>query len=31
VRAIFEARFPGRVVTGNEFTSVAQGLALAAN
>jgi hypothetical chaperone protein len=29
VRAIFEARFPGRVVTGNEFTSVAQGLALA--
>jgi hypothetical chaperone protein len=29
VRSIFEARFPGRVVTGNEFTSVAQGLALA--
>jgi hypothetical chaperone protein len=29
VRAIFEARFPGRIVTGNEFTSVAQGLALA--
>ena len=29
VRAIFERRFPGRVVTGNEFTSVAQGLALA--
>jgi len=29
VRAIFESRFPGRVVTGNEFTSVAQGLALA--
>jgi hypothetical chaperone protein len=28
VRAIFETRFPGRVVTGNEFTSVAQGLAL---
>lgn len=28
VRAIFEARFPGRVVTGDEFTSVAQGLAL---
>jgi hypothetical chaperone protein len=31
VRAIFEARFPNRVVTGNEFTSVAQGLALARN
>ena len=31
VRAIFEQRFPGRVVTGNEFTSVAQGLALAAH
>ena len=30
VRAIFEARFPGRIVTGNEFTSVAQGLALRA-
>jgi hypothetical chaperone protein len=29
VRAIFEARFPNRVVTGDEFTSVAQGLALA--
>jgi hypothetical chaperone protein len=29
VRAIFESRFPNRVVTGNEFTSVAQGLALA--
>jgi hypothetical chaperone protein len=29
VRLIFERRFPGRVVTGNEFTSVAQGLALA--
>lgn len=29
VRAIFEKRFPGRVVTGDEFTSVAQGLALA--
>ena len=29
VRAIFEARFAGRVVTGGEFTSVAQGLALA--
>ena len=28
VRAIFESRFPGRVVTGDEFTSVAQGLAL---
>ena len=28
VRAIFECRFPGRVVTGDEFTSVAQGLAL---
>jgi hypothetical chaperone protein len=28
VRAIFEARFPGRILTGNEFTSVAQGLAL---
>jgi hypothetical chaperone protein len=30
VRRIFESRFPNRVVTGNEFTSVAQGLALAA-
>ena len=30
VRALFEARFPGRVVAGSEFTSVAQGLALAA-
>jgi hypothetical chaperone protein len=29
VRAIFESRFPDRVVTGDEFTSVAQGLALA--
>ena len=29
VRALFESRFPGRVVTGNEFTSVSQGLALA--
>jgi hypothetical chaperone protein len=29
VRDLFESRFPGRVVTGNEFTSVAQGLALA--
>ena len=29
VRRIFESRFAGRVVTGNEFTSVAQGLALA--
>jgi len=28
VRAIFESRFPSRVVTGDEFTSVAQGLAL---
>ncbi len=28
VRAIFEQRFAGRVVTGDEFTSVAQGLAL---
>ena len=28
VRAIFEARFPVRVVTGDEFTSVARGLAL---
>jgi hypothetical chaperone protein len=28
VRALFEARFLGRVVTGDEFTSVAQGLAL---
>ena len=28
VRRIFEWRFPNRVVTGNEFTSVAQGLAL---
>ena len=30
VRRIFESRFPSRVVAGNEFTSVAQGLALAA-
>ena len=29
VRALFEQRFPGRITTGNEFTSVAQGLALA--
>ena len=29
VRAIFEQRFPNRITTGNEFTSVAQGLALA--
>lgn len=29
VRSIFESRFAGRVVTGDEFTSVAQGLALA--
>jgi hypothetical chaperone protein len=28
VRAIFESRFPDRVITGDEFTSVAQGLAL---
>jgi hypothetical chaperone protein len=28
VRAIFEARFPGRILSGDEFTSVAQGLAL---
>ncbi len=27
VRRIFESRFPGRVVAGNEFTSVAEGLA----
>jgi hypothetical chaperone protein len=27
VRAIFEARFSGRIVAGDEFTSVAQGLA----
>jgi hypothetical chaperone protein len=31
VRRIFESRFPGRVVAGDEFTSVAQGLALAAS
>lgn len=31
VRAIFEERFSGRIVAGDEFTSVAQGLALAAN
>ncbi len=30
VRRIFEQRFPGRVQTGDEFTSVAQGLALIA-
>jgi hypothetical chaperone protein len=29
VRAIFESRFPTRIVAGDEFTSVAQGLALA--
>lgn len=29
VRRIFESRFPNRIVTGNEFTSVAQGLTLA--
>ena len=29
VRAIFEGRFPGRITAGDEFTSVAQGLALA--
>ncbi len=29
VRALFEARFPSRITTGNEFTSVAQGLAVA--
>ena len=28
VRAIFEERFPGKIVAGDEFTSVAQGLAL---
>ena len=28
VRQIFEARFRGRIASGNEFTSVAQGLAL---
>ena len=31
VRGIFEERFPGRVTAGDEFTSVAQGLALAAS
>ena len=30
VRGIFEDRFPGRVTTGGEFTSVAEGLALVA-
>jgi len=30
VRHLFETRFPGRILTGDEFTSVAQGLALAA-
>ena len=30
VRRIFEQRFPGRIRTGSEFTSVAQGLALTA-
>ena len=30
VRGIFEQRFPGRITAGDEFTSVAQGLALAA-
>ncbi len=29
VRSIFESRFPGRILGGNEFTSVAEGLALA--
>ena len=29
VRRIFDVRFPGRVTAGNEFTSVAEGLALA--
>ncbi len=29
VRAVFEERFPGRIITGDEFTSVARGLALA--
>ncbi len=29
VRRIFEERFPGRIASGDEFTSVAQGLALA--
>ena len=28
VRRIFESRFPGQVVAGDEFTSVAKGLAL---
>jgi len=28
VRRIFESRFPGQIVAGDEFTSVAQGLAL---
>ena len=31
VRRIFELRFPGRITSGNEFTSVAQGLALSAD
>lgn len=31
VRAIFEERFPGRILAGDEFTSVAEGLALSAN
>jgi hypothetical chaperone protein len=30
VRRIFEERFPGKIVAGDEFTSVAQGLALSA-
>jgi hypothetical chaperone protein len=30
VRRIFQQRFPGRIEAGNEFTSVAQGLALSA-
>jgi len=30
VRALFESRFGGRIRTGNEFTSVVRGLALAA-
>ena len=28
VRAVFEERFPGKIVSGGEFTSVAEGLAL---
>ena len=30
VRAVFERRFPGKIVSGGEFTSVAEGLALGA-